>query len=227
LKLRKGVFLLPGQRKPSKRNLHFSQAQHKGETTNGASKLNANGSQFTLGSRVTIVGLGWRGWTRLSPYSFTIAYLFLKSLFRLSPHLSPREVIHWTNCGIRLTKAEPKLARQFFEVGTDIPLKLPFNMRSQLLRVSSNTSYIYRSETLRKGFRAHSRLCPKQVPVRGYPDRTPRGACNWSDNFFITFDQGSRKAEMERMLEGTKFTIIDDIQSLPERMPVIYRRLTT
>lgn len=46
-------------------------------------------------------------------------------------------------------------------------------------------------------------------------------------NFFITFGQGERRAEMERMLEGTNFTIIDDIQTLPERMPGIYRRLTT
>lgn len=46
-------------------------------------------------------------------------------------------------------------------------------------------------------------------------------------NFFIIFDQGQHKAETERMLENTNFTIIDDILRLPERMPAIYRRLTT
>jgi hypothetical protein len=45
--------------------------------------------------------------------------------------------------------------------------------------------------------------------------------------FFITFDQGEHEAEMEEMLESTNFTIIDDVQTLPERMPGIYRRLTT
>jgi nitric oxide reductase NorD protein len=45
--------------------------------------------------------------------------------------------------------------------------------------------------------------------------------------FFITFDQGEHQADLEQMLEGTNFTIIDDVMSLPERMPGIYRRLTT
>jgi hypothetical protein len=47
------------------------------------------------------------------------------------------------------------------------------------------------------------------------------------NNFFITFAQGEHQAEMEEMLEDTNFTIIDDIMTLPERMPAIYRRLTT
>jgi hypothetical protein len=39
-------------------------------------------------------------------------------------------------------------------------------------------------------------------------------------NFFITFAQGEG-AELEEMLESTNFTIIDDVLSLPERIPDI------
>lgn len=33
--------------------------------------------------------------------------------------------------------------------------------------------------------------------------------------------------EMEEMLEGTGYMVIDNVLDLPERMPGIYRRLTT
>jgi nitric oxide reductase NorD protein len=107
-----------------------------------------------LRAKAAALWLAWRGWSRLSFYSFDVAFLFLKAIVRIAPHLSPRELAHWTNCGIRLAKAEPKLARHFFHRGTDILLKVPASIRSRLLRVSSNTSYIYRGDSLRNGFRA-------------------------------------------------------------------------
>jgi hypothetical protein len=50
-----------------------------------------------------------------------------------------------------------------------------------------------------------------------------KGRASAVANFFITFAQGEG-AELEEMLESTNFTIIDDVLSLPERMPGIYRR---
>lgn len=44
--------------------------------------------------------------------------------------------------------------------------------------------------------------------------------------FFITFGSESNE-QIESMLEGTGYTVIADVLSLPERMAGIYRRLTT
>ena len=45
--------------------------------------------------------------------------------------------------------------------------------------------------------------------------------------FCITFDQGIHEEEFVDIFEGTGYTIIDDVLSLPERLPGIYRRLTS
>jgi nitric oxide reductase activation protein len=44
--------------------------------------------------------------------------------------------------------------------------------------------------------------------------------------FCIVINEGG-SPEMEEMLEGTGYTVIDNVLNLPERMPGIYRRLTT
>jgi nitric oxide reductase activation protein len=44
--------------------------------------------------------------------------------------------------------------------------------------------------------------------------------------FLIVINEGS-SPELEEMLTGSSFTVIDNVLSLPERMPGIYRRLTT
>jgi len=45
--------------------------------------------------------------------------------------------------------------------------------------------------------------------------------------FCITFNQGIYEEEFEEMFEGVGYTIIDDVVSLPERLPGIYQRLTS
>jgi nitric oxide reductase NorD protein len=45
--------------------------------------------------------------------------------------------------------------------------------------------------------------------------------------FCITFNQGIYEEEFASMFEDTGYTVIDDVMSLPERMPGIYRRLTS
>lgn len=147
------------QRKEAKRSFDPLPSSPSIERTADVSKSDASDDSTgkplaALRSKLTSLWLAWRGWSRLSFYSFDVALLFLKALVRLSPHLSPRELVRWTNCGIRLTKTEPELTKQFFEAGPDILLKLPPNMRSLLLRVTANTSYIYQGESLRNGFRA-------------------------------------------------------------------------
>ncbi len=44
--------------------------------------------------------------------------------------------------------------------------------------------------------------------------------------FCITIDRDS-EAELKDLYGEVGYTIIDDVLSLPERMPAIYRRLTT
>jgi hypothetical protein len=45
--------------------------------------------------------------------------------------------------------------------------------------------------------------------------------------FCITFNRGGHLAEIEEMFEGTGYAVIDNVLSLPERLPGIYRRLTS
>ena len=107
-----------------------------------------------LSSKSVTLWLAWRGWSRLSPYSVEIGFAFLKALLRVSAQFGPKELAHWTSCGVRLTKADPELAREFYGPGTDLLLNLPANLRQRLLRVTANTSYVFRGTTLRNGFRA-------------------------------------------------------------------------
>ena len=44
--------------------------------------------------------------------------------------------------------------------------------------------------------------------------------------FCITFNPGIYEEEFEQIFEGVGYTIIDDVVTLPERLPGIYRRLT-
>ena len=107
-----------------------------------------------LSSKSVTLWLAWRGWSRLSPYSVEIGFAFLKALLRVSAQFGPKELAHWTSCGVRLTKADPELAREFYGPGTDLLLNLPANLRQRLLRVTANTSYVFRGTSLRNGFRA-------------------------------------------------------------------------
>ncbi|GAC1446557.1 MAG: hypothetical protein NVSMB56_06370 [Pyrinomonadaceae bacterium] len=45
--------------------------------------------------------------------------------------------------------------------------------------------------------------------------------------FFITFGQDEIDEELDKMFEDTGYMIIDDVLGLPERLPGIYRKLTT
>lgn len=98
-----------------------------------------------------------RGWTGISFYSLDLALSFARAFLRVSPHLNPKDLIHWTNCGVRLTRADMKLAGEFF-ADSEIILKIPPKTRSQLFIFIYNSSFKQIGETLRKGFRTAMRF---------------------------------------------------------------------
>jgi nitric oxide reductase NorD protein len=99
-----------------------------------------------------------RGWSQISFRSADLAFYFARAFLRVSPHLNLKDLILWTNCGIRLAEVDAGLAREFFHSGGGVVFGVVPERRSPLLHLIQSYSTRQTGRTLTEGFHAAVKL---------------------------------------------------------------------
>jgi hypothetical protein len=92
---------------------------------------------------------------RLHYYSLGLALDFLRAFWRLSPRLGVREMAYWTNCGVRLARADAELTAEFFNSGSDVMLRVPPPVRARLFAINTGLAHLYYIDKVRGVLAAH------------------------------------------------------------------------
>jgi nitric oxide reductase NorD protein len=100
----------------------------------------------------------WRfaahGWAGVSFYSLDLALAFFRGFIAISPSLNSRELYRWTQCSIRLARADPKTAVEFFKSSPTFILNIGPQSRTQLFTLIQSLTRTRGHESLQKPFRA-------------------------------------------------------------------------